>query len=225
MFIPTNREIDLSIDKNIIHEYTKRYQKFGATPKGSFWLSKKRQYKRFEIILKEIQKISNNSHQVTLADIGCGYGAMAEFLISKNEINSYGYQGYDISPVLIEECNKRFSHSNISFSVGKKPNALFMFTTMSGTYNLAMTRDVLEWEDYIFKCLGECWKFTSEAMIFNLQVSNQQRVSDNNIYFAEPSRVIDRCVSSFGPTRSVKSEELPNDITFTVVNSNLLNRI
>ncbi len=78
MFIPTNREIDLSIDKNIIHEYTKRYQKFGATPKGSFWLSKKRQYKRFEIILKEIRKISNGSHLVTLADIGCGYGAMAD---------------------------------------------------------------------------------------------------------------------------------------------------
>ena len=212
----------MSIDKNIIQEYTKRYNKFGATPKGSFWVSKKRQYKRFEIIIKEIQNIYEGSKPVKLADIGCGYGAMADYLISTQQINTYSYQGYDISPILIEECNKKFSDSNIKFFLGKKPNALSMFTIMSGTYNLAMTEDALEWEEYIFKCLGECWKLTSDAMVFNLQVSNKQRVSDSNIYFAEPSRVIDRCVYSFGPTRMTKSEELPNDVTFTVVNSSIL---
>ena len=212
----------MSIDKNIVHEYTKRFKKFGATPQGSFWISKKRQDKRFEIILKEIRKIRKSSHPIKLADIGCGYGAMAHYLISTHGINTFNYQGYDINPLLIEECNKRFSHSNISFFLGKKPNTLSMFTVMSGTYNLAMTGDALEWEEYIFKCLSECWKFTSDAMIFNLQISKKQRVSDSNIYFAETSRVIDRCVSSFGPTRTAKSEELPNDITFIVVNSNLL---
>ena len=147
---------------------------------------------------------------------------MADYLISTQQINTYSYQGYDISPILIEECNKRYSDSNINFFLGKKPNALSMFTIMSGTYNLAMTEDALEWEEYIFKCLGECWKLTSDAMVFNLQVSNKQRVSDSNIYFAEPSRVIDRCVSSYGPTRMTKNEELPNDVTFTVVNSSIL---
>ena len=95
---------------------------------------------------------------------------------------------------------------------------------MSGTYNLSMTRDVLEWEEYVFKCLSECWKLTSNAMIFNLQVSDKQRVSDSNIYFAEASRVIDRCVAVFGPTRTTKSEDLPNDITFTVVSQQLLRK-
>ena len=47
-------------------------------------VSKKRQYKRFEIILKEIRKIANSSHRIKLADIGCGYGAMADYLISIN---------------------------------------------------------------------------------------------------------------------------------------------
>jgi len=215
----------LSIDKNIILEYTKRYKEFGATPKGSFWVSKKRQYKRFEIILEEIQKISMDSKLIKIADVGCGYGAMADYLISTQQINTYSYQGYDISPILIEECNKNFSDSNINFFLGKKPNALSMFTVMSGTYNLAMTEDPLEWEEYMFKCLSDCWKLTSDAMIFNLQVSNKQRVSDSNIYFAEPSRVIDRCVSSFGPTRMTKSEDLPKDITFTVVSPNLLRKV
>ena len=212
----------MSIDKNIIKEYTKRFKKFGATPQGSFWISKKRQDKRFEIILKEIRKIHKSPDRITLSDIGCGYGALVDYLIWTKEIKAYSYRGYDISAILIDECNKRFSHSNLSFSLGKKPNALSMFTIMSGTYNLAMTGDALEWEEYIFKCLGECWKLTSHAMIFNLQVSNKQKVSDGNIYFAEPSRVIDRCVSSFGPTRTAKSEDLPNDITFIVVNPKIL---
>ena len=97
-----------------------------------------------------------------------------------------------------------------------------MFTVMSGTYNLAMTEDPLEWEEYMFKCLSDCWKLTSDAMIFNLQVSNKQRVSDSNIYFAEKNKIIETCVALFGPTRVIFDKDLPNDATFSVINRNLV---
>ena len=88
---------------------------------------------------------------------------------------------------------------------------------MSGTYNLATTTNVSLWEQYLFSCLSECWSHTKTAMIFNLQTSTKSKISSQNIYYANASRVIDFCVSKLGPTRVVRDSSLENDATFTVV--------
>ena len=88
---------------------------------------------------------------------------------------------------------------------------------MSGTYNLATTKNVSLWEQYLFSCLSECWSYTKTAMIFNLQTSKKSKISSQNIYYANASKVIDFCVSKLGPTRVVRDNSLENDVTFTVV--------
>ena len=88
---------------------------------------------------------------------------------------------------------------------------------MSGTYNLATTTNVSLWEQYLFSCLSECWSYTKTAMIFNLQTSKKSKISSQNIYYANASKVIDFCVSNLGPTRIVRDSSLENDATFTVV--------
>ena len=88
---------------------------------------------------------------------------------------------------------------------------------MSGTYNLATTSNVSLWEQYLFSCLSECWSYTKTAMIFNLQTSTKSKISSQNIYYANASKVIDFCVSKLGPTRVVRDSSLENDATFTVV--------
>ena len=88
---------------------------------------------------------------------------------------------------------------------------------MSGTYNLATTNDVSLWEQYVFDCLSECWAYAKTAMIFNLQTAKTSKISSQNIYYANASKVIDFCVSALGPTRIVRDNILKNDITFTVL--------
>ena len=88
---------------------------------------------------------------------------------------------------------------------------------MSGTYNLATTTNVSLWEQYLFSCLSECWSYTKTAMIFNLQTSTKSKISSQNIYYANASKVIDFCVSKLGPTRVVRDSSLENDAAFTVV--------
>ena len=46
------------LEADINSQYSKRFEKFGPTAKGVFWASTARQEKRFDLILKEIQKIS-----------------------------------------------------------------------------------------------------------------------------------------------------------------------
>ena len=205
------------LEAGINSEYSRRFEKFGPTAKGVFWTSTARQEKRFEMILKEIQKISKNHFVLEIADIGCGYGSFVHYLNKHVNKNKFNYEGFDINPEFIKHCSSTFSEENLNFVIGSRPSLKKDFITISGTYNLATTTNVSLWEQYLFSCLTECWAFTKIAMIFNLQTAKKKKISSQNIYYANTSEIIDYCVANFGPTRILRDDQLENDVTFTVV--------
>ena len=206
-----------SLEAAINTQYSKRFKQFGATPKGVFWISTERQETRFDLILQEIKKISSEKDVLDIADIGCGYGSFADYLCRKLNGRNIKYEGFDINTDLIEHCRSEFSESNLSFSVGGSPSSNKDFIIMSGTYNLATTKDVSLWEQYLFSRLSECWAYTKSAMIFNLQTSETRKIASQNIYYAKTSDIIDFCVTKLGPTRITRRASLENDVTFTIV--------
>ena len=205
------------LEAEINSRYSERFEKFGPTAKGVFWASNTRQERRFSLILKEIKKISRNQSVFEIADIGCGYGSFADYLIRNLDRTEFNYEGFDINSKFIEHCSRKFLEPNIRFNIGSRPLSEKTFVTMSGTYNLATTKDVALWEQYLFSCLSECWAYAKTAMIFNLQSSKTSKISSQNIYYANTSVIIDFCVSEFGPTRIIKDDSLENDVTFTIV--------
>ena len=205
------------LEARINSEYSRRFEKFGPTAKGVFWASTTRQEKRFEIILKEIQKILQNHIVLEIADIGCGYGSFVHYLNKNVTQTKFNYHGFDINPKFIEYCRSKFSEANLKFVIGSRPSSKKDYITISGTYNLATTTNVSLWEQYLFSCLSQCWANTKIAMIFNLQTANEKKISSQNIYYANTSEIIDYCVANFGPTRILRDDQLENDITFTVV--------
>ena len=209
-----NREL---LEAEINNQYSERFKKFGATPKGVFWVSNERQETRFNLILKEIQNISSKKTVLDIADIGCGYGSFADYLNRNHNKIKFNYEGFDINSKFIKHCRSKFLEVNLRFIIDSKPSSKKDFVTMSGTYNLATTTNVSLWEQYLFSCLSECWSYTKTAMIFNLQTSKKSKISSQNIYYANASKVIDFCVSKLGPTRIVRDKSLENDVTFTVV--------
>ena len=205
------------LEAEINTHYSERFKKFGATPKGVFWVSNARQETRFNLILKEIQKISPKKTVLDIADIGCGYGSFADYLFKKLNRSEFKYEGLDINEDFIEYCHRNFLDSSLRFAVGGKPSSNKDFIIMSGTYNLATTKNVLLWEQYLFDCLSECWAYAKSAMIFNLQTSKTRRIGSQNIYYARTSDIIDFCVAKLGPTRITRDASLENDVTFTIV--------
>ena len=205
------------LEAEINTQYSNRFERVGATPRGVFWVSTERQEKRFDIILKEIQKISPKQKVLDIADIGCGYGSFADYLLRKLSRNDFRYEGIDINLDLIEHCFGRFSEDILRFAIGRRPSSSKDFIIMSGTYNLATTKNVSLWEQYLFSCLSECWNCTKTAMIFNLQTSKTSKIATQNIYYAKTSEIIEFCVAKLGPTRITRDASLENDVTFTVV--------
>jgi len=196
-------------------KYEARFRKFGATPQGSYWINETRQNLRFKILLDEAKKIQKPGI-FSLGDIGCGYGALAQYIV-KNQHNKFiSYYGYDISQELIGHCGDNQSHQGVQFRVGSKPHIKLDFCLMSGTYNLSATHQVDEWENYVFHSLNDCWLKTKTAMIFNLQVCKKAHISSGNIFYGNKASILNQCKVSFGPTFSVDHPDLPHDTTFVV---------
>ena len=198
------------------HVYYARFKEYGATAKGSFWLTRQRQEVRFHIIAQEVVRLADGV-AVDIADIGCGYGAFANYLLEIGDPEISRYTGYDICPQLIDECRDQSQSNAFNFEVASAPLFPTMFTVMSGTYNLSVTADIENWEDYVFNCLETCWKQTSVAMIFNLQVENRSMISKSNIYYANKVAILETCTKRFGPTKVILNNEIPKDATFVVL--------
>ena len=90
---------------NLQVKYNKRFKKYGANPKGSYWLSAQRQNLRFDIIFEQVIKYRNKDG-FTVGDIGCGYGALLPYIENNYCDEKINYSGYDISKELIDYCRK-----------------------------------------------------------------------------------------------------------------------
>ena len=204
--------------KSLSQTYWKRYQEYGATPKGSFWLTKARQYQRFDLILNAMPK-ATPPRNITLADIGCGYGALADYLAAEERFDHIAYSGYDISPELIQECQTKNKSPRFRFALGTYPKEATDCVVMSGTYNLAATRQLTVWEDYVINCLQKCWEKTIHRMIFNLQIAPKAQIANDSIYYAQPRNILELCHKRFGPTKLTTHPNLAQDATFCVTRS------
>ena len=202
--------------KSLRRSYEDQFKIHGTTPEGCCWSDRDRQNARFNVIFDEAHRILPKKY--TVADIGCGYGAMLDYVLSTKSIDLGSYTGYDISRKLVDSCKKRFEPTVGKFCVGEFPIVSVDFAFMSGTYNLTATRNVYHWEEYVWYCLAKIWESTLQAMIFNLQSSGLDRayISKNNIYYANVDQVVKKASCLFGTTVSIQDSILPKDITFVV---------
>ena len=205
----------MSFKKRLSQTYWERYQTYGATPRGSFWLTKARQDQRFKLILTAMAK-TQPPRDITLADVGCGYGALAHYLAADRQFDDVTYTGYDISLDLVNECQSMFDDPRFRFVLGTRPEATTACVVMSGTYNLAATPELAIWEDYVTECLQNCWRKTSHAMIFNLQIAPKAYIAHDSIYYARCDNILELCHKLFGPTKITVARNLSNDATFCV---------
>ncbi len=207
----------LRFRKLITEVYTKRFNKYGRQPSGIYWSDEQRQCSRFKIILDQVAAIIPQG-SVSIADVGCGYGALADYLRNSGDSDHvrYHYAGYDINPALINACRGTHGIPATQFKLGDCPTETVDFSVMSGTYNMAVTRDVAHWESYILSCLSSCWRYSNRGMVFNLLASDNSYISEGMLYHSNLFNIRRYCRANFGPTRIIREPRLPSDATLVV---------
>ena len=92
-----NKEIGLKVERY----YSDKINRYGVEPKGVDWKDVESQNLRFFQLMRIMEADIEESK--TLLDLGCGYGALLDFLKSQNL--DCDYLGVDLSEEMISGCH------------------------------------------------------------------------------------------------------------------------
>jgi SAM-dependent methyltransferase len=208
------RLIFANYERQLNSTYRNRLASRGNTAQGVFWRSQSSQFARFDALLSLIQQL-RGSQPTSIADIGCGYGAMLDFINASSNFRHIEYRGVDINRAMIAACQKKFPYQTSIFSTGNKPPEIVDFCLFSGTFNLTHSENPDLWSDYIFTCLERCMVKTRYGLALNLLCAPKAKIQ-KQIFYTNRIAFIQRAEAHFGPTRAQSTRHVTGDVSFII---------
>ena len=170
--------------------YNGKLAEYGDSPRGVDWNGEESQTVRFAQLCKIIDPGTPN---FSLSDLGCGYGALLDYLRDKHAHCTY--LGIDISHEMIKAAEKRHAAANQArFITSATPDQVTDYSVASGIFNVRLERSDKEWFDYLESTLDVLDRASSSGFAFNCltSYSDQERKNDH-LYYADPCRLFDVC--------------------------------
>ncbi|CAD2249461.1 SAM-dependent methyltransferase [Xanthomonas arboricola pv. zantedeschiae] len=168
--------------------YNEKLAQYGETAKGVDWNSEASQSLRFE----QLSKISQGVEEYSLNDLGCGYGALYEFLRDRGCID---YAGFDVSANMIDAAQKRYQgDAHARFAVAGEPDRVGDYGVASGIFNVRLDQAEERWQAYVENTLDILDRTSRLGFSFNCltSYSDPDRMRPN-LYYADPCHYFDLC--------------------------------
>jgi SAM-dependent methyltransferase len=130
-------------------------------------------------------------------DIGCGYGALYDFLASENKI--FSYFGIDVSDRMIQAAEQRYQDkSKAHFVLSSKPGQVADYSVASGIFNVRLDRSNEEWLSYLEATLDILNRTSRFGFAFNcLTAYSDADKMHKYLYYANPCALFDLCKSRY----------------------------
>ena len=172
--------------------FDKRIQEHGASPRGSDWNSETSQNTRFDQLLKVI-----GSDSFSLLDYGCGYGALAGYLVTKGF--DADYYGYDILESAVETARQaHMDKPRRTFYNDKSQLPACDYVVASGIFNVRGDQNFEDWTEYVIGVLNEFNQLSLRGFSSNFltKYSDADRMRPD-LYYADPLFLFDYCKQNF----------------------------
>jgi SAM-dependent methyltransferase len=178
---------DLLVD--ISRYFTSKLHEYGETPRGVDWNGEEAQVARF----KELCRIIETPDPFSVNDLGCGYGALYDFL--SLAYGTFSYTGIDISESMVSAAKHRYQgHPNAGFTVGSEPLRMADYGMASGIFNIHFNRGDEQWFRYIATTLDVLNETSLRGFAFNcLTTYSDAEKMRSDLYYADPYRLFDLC--------------------------------
>ncbi|MCW5668594.1 MAG: class I SAM-dependent methyltransferase [Hydrogenophaga sp.] len=170
--------------------YAEKLAKHGDTPRGVDWNGEESQTIRFAQLCKVIRPKSSD---FSLNDLGCGYGALFNFLSDKYPQCSY--LGVDVSAEMIMAAQLRNAASpNARFITSSEPDIISDYGVASGIFNVRLGRTNADWHEYIQGTLDQLDRTSRLGFSFNCLTSySDEDKKQSYLYYADPCQLFDLC--------------------------------
>lgn len=170
--------------------YAEKLAEHGDTPRGVDWNGEQSQMVRFAQLCKIIDPKTPN---FSLNDLGCGYGALLDYLRDKHA--NCTYLGVDVSKEMIKVAEQR--HATVDqarFISAAEPDKAADYGLASGIYNVRLGCSDAEWFDYLQATLDVLDRTSSLGFAFNCLTSySDEDKKRDYLYYADPCRLFDLC--------------------------------
>lgn len=193
MATPTNDEL-LS---DVSSYYETKLATHGETARGVDWNGEESQSLRFEQLCKIIAKPRGFS----INDLGCGYGALNDYLALG--FADFSYNGFDISESMVAAARRRhvLNRANVSseqvaprFVVADRPDTPADYGVASGIFNVRLDWSDEQWETYVDATLEVLDQSSRHGFAFNCLTSySDADKMRSHLHYADPCRIFDRC--------------------------------
>ena len=167
--------------------YSDRISKYGATAKGVDWRDEDSQELRFE----QFNYLWAGETSFSLNDIGCGYGALFDYL-SRAGLR-VEYCGVDLSPEMLAKGRSLHeAQPLVSWHEGSEAPARLDYTVASGILNVKGDTPVDEWRPYVFENIDAMARSSTKGFAFNvLSMHSDPPKRQPHLFYADPGEVID----------------------------------
>jgi SAM-dependent methyltransferase len=170
--------------------YAEKLAEHGDTPRGVDWNGEESQMIRFAQLCNIIDPENPN---FPLNDLGCGYGALLDYLRDKHA--NCTYLGVDVSQEMIKVAEQRHAAvDQARFITEAEPDEVAHYGLASGIFNVRLGRSDAEWFDYLQNTLDVLDRTSSLGFAFNcLTAYSDEEKKRYYLYYADPCQLFDLC--------------------------------
>ncbi len=169
--------------------YSSKLATHGACARGVDWNGEEGQNLRFEQLCRVFQP----SRPLSVNDLGCGYGALWDYL--RPGADDIFYVGVDVSADMVEAAVRRFpGESRARFLHAERPDAEADYGIASGVFNVRLGRTDEEWRRHFEDTLDLLDATSRKGFSFNCltSYSDKDRMR-GDLYYADPCALFDLC--------------------------------
>lgn len=193
--------------------FQEKLDTFGASPRGADWNSPEAQNTRFA----QLAKVITPAMGFTVLDYGCGYGALADYLLENHLVFDHFF-GFDILASALETARAAHPRRDLyTFSADFEAIPAVDFTLASGVFNIRLDTAYEKWTGYVLDCLHQINQKSRKGFSCNFltSYSDPDRMAER-LYYADPCRLFDYCKRNFSHNVAILHDYGLYDFTLIV---------
>ena len=178
---------------NVATYYANTLTQYGPTAKGVDWNGEESQRNRFQ----QLSKVIASTAHFGVNDIGCGYGALFDYL--QEAYPSFDYCGLDVADAMIQAARAQHQEQpQAYFRQGTQPPHPQDYSIASGIFSVCLDTPAPQWLEYIHETLVTLDASSKKGFAFNCLTSySDPEKMKPHLYYANPCELFDFCKRTF----------------------------
>lgn len=173
--------------EGVARTYTESLAEHGATSRAVGWKDKDSQRLRFEQLVRVVH---HGEDGLSVNDLGCGYGAMFDFLAERFGDRLERYVGYEISPEMLDAARTHVADPRASFVDSPRSTEVADYSFASGPFNVKLDASDEDWEFEVRDALRALAASSRLGLAFNL-LTTHVGWREPHLFYADPARFVD----------------------------------